>query len=468
MKNLNSGWWKTKTRLLTGLTIACLMAVMLPIPQASARETITVVDSWGQEIVIPYPVERIVSVNMLVDELIVALGGEDKVVGVDLMPLYMPEFYPTLQDKASVGLHHFPSYEKVIDLNPQVVITSSILCFLPGFNEKLEAAGIKTVTIDGWMPEVYDRDVRTLGKILGKEDRAEELIKFTHSYLDLVAGRVKDIPPEERTKVYWEFHFPFMTMTKGSPHNTMIEMAGGKNVFAEAGGGLFQMPSSMKIPAGMKIFTRIKLPAGTKLPNGMVLEEGIEVKMEEVSPGVYKGKVKIGGEEVEIDMGEAGLPEISLPSGLGREDIEITIPTMLFRLVSPEAIVGANPEVMIGEYMPMGEMTGMIGKLMGGEIPIMPFGYTSEPDPDCLKSVVDDMTGRPAAKAIDAVVEGRVYAFPFGMLLSSARWPVGICYLAKMFYPDRFEDIDPEALHKEWIEKWYGLKYQGLFIYPEI
>ena len=229
---------------IVNVMIACLLVcTMFSVSQVGAQKTVTIVDSLGIEIEIPYPTTRVVNVNMFADEVIVALGGEDRIVGIDLIPLAEPEFYPTLQDKPHVGLHHFPNYEKIISLEPQVVIYASELMFLPGFTEKMEVAGIKAVCLNLWDPGTYDRDVRTLGIILGQEDRAEEYLNFAHSYIKMVEDRIKDIPQDERIGVYWEFHFPYLTMAKGSPINKFIEMAGGKNIFAEKEEPNFNCPA---------------------------------------------------------------------------------------------------------------------------------------------------------------------------------------------------------------------------------
>ncbi len=73
---------------------------------------------------------------------------------------------------------------------------------------------------------------------------------------------------------------------------------------------------------------------------------------------------------------------------------------------------------------------------------------------------------RPGSGEIDAVKNGKVYIFPFSMLLTSSRWPVGLIYLGKCFYPDRFADIDPDEFHAAWLDKWNNLEYKGTWIYP--
>jgi len=53
-------------------------------------------------------------------------------------------------------------------------------------------------------------------------------------------------------------------------------------------------------------------------------------------------------------------------------------------------------------------------------------------------------------------------------MLLGTRAVVGIQYLAKAAYPDKFADIDPEKIHKEYFEKWLGVKYQGIWFYPQL
>lgn len=33
--------------------------------------------------------------------------------------------------------------------------------------------------------------------------------------------------------------------------------------------------------------------------------------------------------------------------------------------------------------------------------------------------------------------------------------------LAKWLHPDRLDDVDPDAVMREWIEKWQGASYPG-------
>ncbi len=70
-----------------------------------------------------------------------------------------------------------------------------------------------------------------------------------------------------------------------------------------------------------------------------------------------------------------------------------------------------------------------------------------------------------------AVKDGRVYMFA-PVFTESARYIVGFAYLAKWCHPELFTDMDPKALHQEYIDKFlrvdWDLNEQGVFVYPEI
>ncbi len=43
-----------------------------------------------------------------------------------------------------------------------------------------------------------------------------------------------------------------------------------------------------------------------------------------------------------------------------------------------------------------------------------------------------------------------------------------LLYMGKWFHPDLFEDVDPAAVEKEMLEKFYGMEMEGTWAYPEI
>lgn len=374
-------------KIFVGAMLACLIfCAVFPVTYASDQKTVTIVDSTGNRVEVPYPVERIACINPAAIEVIRALGAEDRIVGIDQFTKWNPDFNPELKDRPSIGMPMGmpPNYEKIIELNPQVVISyADPMWYYPDLENKMKSAGIKVVRLDLYKPQSYDDDVKALGKMLGKEREAEDYLNFTRSYVDMIEKRVDIIPEEERMNVYFEFFMPYVAYSNGSGVDKLIEMAGGKNVFGRAKGQLLKMP-------------------------GYIPEKS----------GVYL-------------------------------------------MVSPEAIVEKNPDVMIKDYMPMADYMSA----MGGN-PTKNIGYTDRPNTSGMMQARDEMMNRPGFKEIDAVKNGNVYVFAFGELATSPRWPVALGYMAKWFYPEEFKDLDPQAFHQEWLKKWYGLEYKGVYVYP--
>jgi iron complex transport system substrate-binding protein len=78
---------------------------------------------------------------------------------------------------------------------------------------------------------------------------------------------------------------------------------------------------------------------------------------------------------------------------------------------------------------------------------------------------------RPELRNVTAVERENVYVVT-NDVYRGARDFVGIAYMAKWFHPDLFEDLDPQALHQEYLTRFQGLDYDlndlGVFVYPEV
>ncbi len=100
------------------------------------------------------------------------------------------------------------------------------------------------------------------------------------------------------------------------------------------------------------------------------------------------------------------------------------------------------------------------------DIVISQISSTSPATVEALLSKRDEILSRPELKETNAVRNGRVYISH----LSIRRGPrmVGyLLYLAKWFHPELFRDINPAAVEKEMLQKFYGLDTEGAWAYPE-
>ena len=74
-----------------------------------------------------------------------------------------------------------------------------------------------------------------------------------------------------------------------------------------------------------------------------------------------------------------------------------------------------------------------------------------------------EIMARPGLKETNAAKNGRVYLIS-DLITCAPRGAVGIYYIAKWLHPDVFRDIDPEAIHKEMLEKFYGEELRGTWV----
>ncbi|RCV65840.1 iron complex transport system substrate-binding protein [Methanophagales archaeon] len=101
-------------------------------------------------------------------------------------------------------------------------------------------------------------------------------------------------------------------------------------------------------------------------------------------------------------------------------------------------------------------------------------------NPGALGYEVDDNSVTEAAReeimAMDAfaggkaVEEGKVYLYEDELMITP-RFVVGIAYMAKWFHPTLFSELDPKAIHQEYLTDFmridYDLSEHGVFAYPE-
>jgi iron complex transport system substrate-binding protein len=200
---------------------------------------LTVVDSNDRIVTLDMPIERIIvlSTGGPADPLCI-LEAEDKIVGINGM-IGASLSHPSLIDIPSVG---FPGidYERVVELEPDVVITSTDAWVSESFGDvsKLESLGLKAVMFDYTNPSTLPEEMKILGIMVGNEERAEEYNDFFYSTFNLVDEQVEDLAPEDKPRVYYEFNVVsygnyYKTGGSGSKAHEFIQRAGGVNIFAD-------------------------------------------------------------------------------------------------------------------------------------------------------------------------------------------------------------------------------------------
>jgi iron complex transport system substrate-binding protein len=215
------------------------------------EKMLTLVDHVDRTVTVPRPIERIVSTFPSLTRLTVELGGIDKLVGASkyMTTLFTPSCpdskmlmlwaYPELKELPDVGSYSEPNLEQIVLLKPDVVFVDVRLSPAQA-NTIQTSTGVPTVGLP--VGQSYEGEggsfdgYRLAGKVIGKEERAEELISFINEEFDKVRVITSEIPGDERVRAYFCFSGitrPFETVPGG-----IIEKAGGINVAAGSGFGM--------------------------------------------------------------------------------------------------------------------------------------------------------------------------------------------------------------------------------------
>ena len=181
----------------------------------------TVTDPAGRQVTIKAEPKAIASLAPSITEILYALGLGDRVVGVTEFCNYPPE----AQAKPKVGGFADVNIEKLLSLNPDLVLVSSI--HIAQVLPELEKLGLTAVVVDAHdLPQVLD-SIMLVGKITGKEKEAESLVAEMQKRMDAVA---KAVEGRKKPKVFWELSSDLWSVGPGSFVHDIIVRAGGENI----------------------------------------------------------------------------------------------------------------------------------------------------------------------------------------------------------------------------------------------
>ncbi|HOZ42742.1 MAG TPA: iron ABC transporter substrate-binding protein [Methanoculleus sp.] len=218
------------TRLLTAAALAALVLLMAAAGctgttagGGAAGEEITVTDGFGRSVTAPSPPESVVCSGSGCLRYLVYLQAQDLVVGVDDIEKkeqeaegrpYALAYGSKFKDLPLIGeFRGKDDPEKIISIGPDVVFKTGSTGTAYGTSaaeaDKLEdKTGIPVVAFpygslrdDAEKAEMYG-GLRVMGEVLGKQDRAEEVIAYIDATMADLERRTGDIPAADQKSVY--------------------------------------------------------------------------------------------------------------------------------------------------------------------------------------------------------------------------------------------------------------------------
>ncbi|WP_294395103.1 ABC transporter substrate-binding protein [uncultured Clostridium sp.] len=209
--------------------------------EGETKYPVKITDSFGTEITLEKEPQKVISIAPNITEMIFDIKAEDKLVGrTDYCD------YPEDAEKIeSIGTMRSPDVEKIISLEPDLVIAST------HFNEenakKLQEAGIKVISLyeENDVTGVYTM-LETLGTALNKNEQAKESIDDMKKTINEVTSSVNGL--QEPTVYYvvgygesGDFSAPENTFVGG-----LIKLAGGKDIVPASDSWTFSLEALLE------------------------------------------------------------------------------------------------------------------------------------------------------------------------------------------------------------------------------
>ncbi|MDO4887324.1 MAG: ABC transporter substrate-binding protein [Actinomycetaceae bacterium] len=166
--------------------------------------TVTITDQRGKEVKVKSPADKIATTVIPSPFIIAAIDGSwDRVVGVNESSIKAAKegitgkIFPDAAKTATISGDDFvPNMETILGLEPDVVIQwgdqgDDVI-------RPIEESGVPVVGLEYGTQEKLEQWITMFGQMVGKEDRAEEIIKTMHTQSQELQDKTKDIETKPR------------------------------------------------------------------------------------------------------------------------------------------------------------------------------------------------------------------------------------------------------------------------------
>ncbi len=202
----------------------------------SVAETRTIVDHAGRSVTVPTKINKVFSVSPAGMIMMYSLAP-DKLVGwnYELMPENKKYILPEYQNLPNLGGWYANiscNTEELLKIHPDVIISIGDLnaTAISQAESIQNQIGIPVVAVNSELTKM-DQAYELLGDLVGEKARAGELAAYCRQSVGDVIEKAKQIPQEERLRVYYaEGTAGLETDPRGSQHTQVLDLVGGINV----------------------------------------------------------------------------------------------------------------------------------------------------------------------------------------------------------------------------------------------
>jgi iron complex transport system substrate-binding protein len=187
--------------IVAGMLAGVLFTQFWPSALSGPKYT-TVVDMTRKAVNVPALVSKVVVLQSYWAEVAYLLGGSDKIVGISKYAQYSIWIPDSVKNRTVVGdIFAGVNLETVVALKPDVVITDTGYGKAEEIIKALEGQGIPVVRMFCQSFDDQLKAIRIIGKVLGSERKAEELVNYLNTKFNEIKSIASKIPKNEKPKV---------------------------------------------------------------------------------------------------------------------------------------------------------------------------------------------------------------------------------------------------------------------------
>ncbi|WP_435104053.1 cobalamin-binding protein [Arhodomonas sp. AD133] len=209
-----------------GVMCTLTWVVLALLATSLAHATVTVEDDSSRTVRLEAPATRIVSLAPHTTEILFAAGAGERVVGA----VSYSDYPPAAKEIPRVGSYDAVDFERILGLDPDLVVA-----WASGNDsatiERLRELGLTVYVSEPRALAAIPRTITRLGRLAGTADTAQTAAERFREHRQRLAERYRDQAPVPVFFQIW--HGPTMTINGEHLISRVIELCGGRNVFAE-------------------------------------------------------------------------------------------------------------------------------------------------------------------------------------------------------------------------------------------
>jgi len=189
---------------------------------------VTITQTDGTPVTLPCHPQRIIVANANAAEMMIAIGANDKIVGVTQSTTNVSYIMDKIPQAENIGDWQVPNVEKMLALHPDVVIAYA--SSKPKNIDQITAANITIVYLDCYRLSTLASDARALGSLTSRANDAEGYARIVEDTLAEVTGIIKTIPRADYPGVYSEMYSDYTVSGPGSGSDEQLTLVGGESI----------------------------------------------------------------------------------------------------------------------------------------------------------------------------------------------------------------------------------------------